>query len=104
MKIWNSIANFFFPKTYYLAWTRPTISGPLRNPKTTYSVTALYRKKNKQGKTRFYIDHNLSSRCLMHYWEAKWWMLVIQVAGSKRNKLFAYESPNGHVFLKKVKV
>lgn len=106
MEIWNKFWNMLFPKRYYLTFVK-AVSTSYSNGvtgKKNLVVTVLYRKKNKEGKRKFFINHNLHSDYLVSWWVVKWWMLLIRVYGRKSKRLFAYKLPNGTVYLKKVEV
>lgn len=92
-----------FKRKYYLIYTK-RVSTAYHNGmkgKSNFAVTVLYRKKNKEGKTKFYIDYDIKDKHLVTWWQAKWWMFLIRVFGKSNKKLFAYKLPNGTVFMKK---
>lgn len=93
-----------FPKKYYIIFTKPAATGALKNKPKASAITVVYRKKDKDGKMKFYLDHSLSSRHLVTWFTAKWWMFLIQVFGRSNRKLFAYKFPNGTVYLRKANV
>lgn len=91
-----------FKKQYYLIFVKTV---PLGHSAQKINVaTALYRKKDKDGRQKFFIDHDVRQRHLVNWFMAKWWMLLIETYGRKNKKLFAYKLPNGRVYMKKVKV
>lgn len=92
-----------FSKKYYLIFTKKVSTSYANGQrgKTNYAVTALYRKKDKQGHLKFFIDHDVRKEHLVSWFTAKWWMLLIQLYGRNSKKLFAYALPNGTVYMKK---
>lgn len=99
-----NLFNWLFPKRYYLVFIKKTITGPAHNAKNGSAVTALYRKKDKNGKMKFFIDYQLRSTYLVSYWKAKYYMMLIRIYGKKNTRLFAYALLNGTVDIKKVEI
>lgn len=104
--MWKKCKSWLFPKRYYLVFTKKVSTAYSNGTrgKTNYVVTALYRKKNKDGKMKFYIDHDLHNEHLLTWWTAKWWMFLVSLYGRKSKRLFAYKLPHGTVFMKKAEL
>jgi hypothetical protein len=93
-----------FKKQYYLVFAKPITKGAIVNRTNGYAVTCVYRKRDKNGKKKFFIDHRLRSNHLLTWWQAKWWMFLIKIYGRNSRTLFAYKFPQGEVFIKKAVV
>jgi len=93
-----------FKKQYFLVLDKNTSYKNGIHTKNAFISCFIYRKKDKKGVKKFFLDYQISKSLLLSWFQAKYFMFLFSIFGRKNKNLFAYKFPNGTIYMRKCKI